>query len=130
MKTESTMRQRAREIIEEDLKYQQDKKKFLKRKIGACDKTVRILRKEKSTELCFLCPFPKKCGLIENLYFCYSCGYFFKNTKTFGCGCGLIEREKLTINQAINGLRIFKNVMKKYLAEMEEQSHASKNARR
>jgi len=130
MKAKSTMRQRAREIIEEDLKYQQDKEVFLREKIKNCDETVHILYREGSADSCDLCPFPKSRRWFGDIRLCQSCGYFFKNISISKCGCFLIEDKVLTINQAIVGLRIFKNVMKKYLAELEEQSHASKNARR
>jgi len=63
----------------------------------------------------------KKHDRLKNIGICYSCGYFFKNNTTLiqKCWCTLIKDGDFTINQAINGLRIFKSEMKKYLKEKQ-----------
>ena len=130
MKTVKTiMRQRAREIIEETSKnrpYFADYffASHLKKKIETCDKVVEILKKGR--DIHDLCPFPKKKGLYGP-EFCSSCAYFFKGTTdsfySF-CGCVLIARGTITINQAVDGLRIFKSEMKKYLEEKQRRPGA------
>jgi len=112
------MRQRAREIIK---KSPIKSKPSLEERITNCDEIAKILLQENSAESIDLCPFPKKYARFGNIRLCCSCGYFFKNTAIPRCGCALIRDGELTINQAINGLRIFKNVMKRYLEEQERR---------
>ena len=131
MKT--TMRQRAREIIEEASKVYGDDlpdyELFLMVKIATCDEIISILSKENSIDSCCdMCPFPRRYGGAG--FGCYSCIYFCKGVATNPrlCGCDLIDDGTITINQAINGLRIFKNEMKRYLREnskvaMKRQQH-------
>jgi len=119
MKT--TMRQRAREIIEEASKVYGDdlsgRERFLMKKIATCDKVIDILSGKNS--YCDMCPFPRRYG--GDSCDCYSCMYFAKGITTNPrlCGCDLIKDGTITINQAINGLRIFKSEMKKYLKEKQ-----------
>lgn len=121
MKTpEATMRQRAREIIEEASKNCPYFAIHLREKIEACDEIIETLKK--GTCSCLLCPFPKKNiggGLADG--FCGSCSYFYNGAIGRECGCILIKNKIITINQAIDGLRIFKDEMKKYLKEKQRR---------
>ena len=129
MKTpEATMRQRALEIIEEASKVYGDDlpdyELFLMVKIATCDEIISILSEENSTESCRnLCPFPQKEGANQRAGRdgCYSCIYFCKGITAYPrlCGCDLIDDGTITINQAIDGLRIFKSEMEKYLKEKQ-----------
>jgi len=135
MKT--TMRQRAREIIEEDSEVYGDNfsdyEPFLMMKIETCDEIIGILSKGNSIESCQnMCPFPQKEGVNhkDGRGGCCSCIYFCKGITANPrlCGCDLIYDGTITISQAINGLRIFKNEMKRYLREnskvaMKRQQH-------
>ena len=116
MKThEATMRQRALEIIEEASEGYPFFNLYLREKIEHCDKVAEALKKKSPARLC---AFPNKKGPYGNS--CCSCDYFFGGTTDGFCGCDLIETGAITINQAINGLRIFKSEMKKYLEEKQQ----------
>ena len=116
MKAKSTMHRRARRIIK---KSSIKSKISLEKKITNCDRVINLLERRDFTDLLEICPFPrigiydKKCYRFR----CYSCEYFFKGTKGFVCGCGLIEKGELTVSQAIDGLRIFRSEMEKCLKE-------------
>ena len=120
MKTsKTTMRRRALEILEEASKNCPYFTILLREKIEVCDKVVEALKK--GHRFIRLCPFPE---YTVSGYdgFCSTCNYFCQNTREPMCGCSLIEKKRITLNQAINGIRIFKNVMKRYLEKNGEDS--------
>ena len=117
MKKETVLRRRARKIIKKS-------KLSLEEKITNCDKAINFLERRDFADSHEICPFPRR-GIYDKEYYrygCCSCEYFFKGTKGFVCGCGLIEKGELTVDQAIDGLQIFKSEMKKYLEEQEGKS--------
>ena len=120
MKT--TMRQRAREIIEEVHKIFNDNfldyEFFLMVKIATCDEVIKCFRNGDSK--IDICPFPKALVMRGGESACRSCEYFSKGyVDDYRCGCDLALTGQFTVNQAINGLRIFKSEMKKYLKEKQ-----------
>ncbi|RKY05764.1 MAG: hypothetical protein DRP66_10190 [Planctomycetota bacterium] len=117
MKT--TMRQRAREIIREYAKKNDKIEEALDHKIRNCDKLIVMLRSPQWEKIYDepICPFPEKDCPFGGP--CCCCKYFFEGVAGFECGCIMLSGGTLTLNQAINGLRIFKSEMKKYLKEKQ-----------
>ena len=122
--SETAMRRRAVEIIQENLKDTVDIEQLLKSKIERCDKIMALLQKESTcSPACGLCPFPRKdctwTSITKSYSYCCSCEYFFKGTTGPLCGCNMLSRGILTPSQAIKGLELFKTVMEEYLEKRE-----------
>jgi len=119
IKNRIDMRQRAKEIIREYAKKNDKIEEVLDHKIRNCDKFIVLLQSlqwEKSYNES-ACPFPEKDCPVGGP--CCSCKYFFKGVDDFGCGCIMLSEGALSLNQAIDGLKIFKNEMEKYLKEKQ-----------